>query len=292
VEINIFTIAYISIGIGIIITIMGVIFSKKNKSKILREIKREQMELDVPGFLSMVADQLTHANITTVIQNVMQSPVSLSNSVAKEIRKIYIKVFRPGKTNKLKDITDVVYYATLKKYPDSALLGLFYATINIAKLMDKEALPIIRNMERLAYSITKFIINIKKTMASTVNTINTINNLLIPVVNGIAVVMFTMIEAQIKNISSSMGAVSGFSVSSSSLGMGLKPLNIPPHWFAFILMLNAIATTMVTTKIKFQLQGTTEGYLMKQEMLKSVGRSLIFYGAIIWITGSMFIQFV
>lgn len=269
--------------------IIGIIFSQKNKAKILKEIKKEQMELDVPGFLSMVADQLEHANITTVIQNVMQSPVASTNSVAKEIRKLYIKVFRPGKSKKLKDITDVVYYATLKKYPNSTLLGLFYATINIAKLMDKEALPIIRNMEELAYSITKFIINIKRTMSATVNTINTINNLLIPVVNAIAVVMFMMIETQIHNISSAMGMVGGFGTTDvNGIGMGLKPLNIPYHWFALILMLNTITTTMATTKVKFQLLGISQGYRIKQEMFKSIGRSLLLYGIIILIVGQMF----
>ncbi len=288
-EFSIFTVAYISIITGIIIMIIGIIFSQKNKAKILKEIKKEQMELDVPGFLSMVADQLEHANITTVIQNVMQSPVASTNSVAKEIRKLYIKVFRPGKSKKLKDITDVVYYATLKKYPNSTLLGLFYATINIAKLMDKEALPIIRNMEELAYSITKFIINIKRTMSATVNTINTINNLLIPVVNAIAVVMFMMIETQIHNISSAMGMVGGFGTTDvNGIGMGLKPLNIPYHWFALILMLNTITTTMATTKVKFQLLGISQGYRIKQEMFKSIGRSLLLYGIIILIVGQMF----
>ena len=278
--------------VGLIFFIYGKLFSRRFRRQIEREQNKEVMEMDVPGFLSLLSDQIDKTNLTTAIMNIIESPVAVSNTIAKAIKEIYIKVFRPGRIEEIKDITDVVYYATVRRYPTSALIGLLYATVKMANVMGKEVLGIMKNMEELSYSIVKFLINIRRSMASTLNLIKVTTTLLIPIFNAVGVVLFTVLQAKLSSINQTLGMVSGFGMtgsSSSSFAFGMKPLNLPPTWFAVILALNTIVISYFMTKISTEVFGEQQRYTTRAKAMTNVGQNLIFYGLMLIGASKMFI---
>ena len=275
-----------SLILSIFFLVLSAIFKRQNRAKIIRERKKEEMEVDVPGFLSLLSDQLYESNMTTTIKTILESPVAFNNKIVKEIKNIYVRLFRSGRVKELNDITDVVKYATVKKYPTSPLLGLLYTKVKLGNELDKEIVEVINSIEELSYNIVNFIINIKRTMSSTVNTMNTITLYLVPLINSISPVIYAILQKQINNISQSMGVVSGFSGAGSVVG--LKPLQLPPSYFAFILTFEIIVMSYLTTKIKYQMTSISSTYNVKADALSSIGKSLLLYAIAMMIFSKMF----